>query len=229
MGGRKVSRKQAFLAAMTVMCLVTTGCATGHKPVSELDRLKAQAAYERAITHMQAREGSAALTAAQEAVGFDGNLALYRDLLGLVYLELQRPDLAIPHFQRAVEIDPKFADAYFHLGTALAENRRWEEAVATYRTALALPTITVPDFAHQNLGVALYNLHRYREAEQALRLAISLDPKLQAAYYHLGLLFSAEQRAEEAKAAFRHARQLAPESPFGQAASAHLKALGEGG
>lgn len=228
MGGWKVSTKQAFLIAMAAVSLVTAGCAST-KHASDLDRLKAQGAYERAIGHMQAREGGAALTAAQEAVAFDGNVAAYRDLLGLIYLQLQRPDLAVEHFQRAVQIDPKFADAHFHLGTALAESRRWEEAVATYRTAIALPSITVPDFAHQNLGVALYNLRRYREAEQALRFAISLDPRLQAAYYHLGLLFNAEQRQEEAKAAFRYARQLGPDSPFGQAAADHLKAMGEGG
>ena len=228
MGGWKVSTKQAFLVAMAATCLVTAGCAST-RAASDLDRLKAQGAYERAIGHMQAREGGAALTAAQEAVAFDGNVAAYRDLLGLIYLQLQRPDLAVEHFQRAVQIDPKFADAHFHLGTALAETRRWEEAVTTYRTAIALPNITVPDFAHQNLGVALYNLRRYREAEQALRFAISLDPRLQAAYYHLGLLFTAEQRQEEAKAAFRHARQLGPDSPFGQAAADHLKAMGEGG
>jgi Tfp pilus assembly protein PilF len=223
-----VSTKQAFLLATAALIIVTAGCAST-RPVSDLDRLKAQGAYERAIGHMQAREAGAALTAAQEAVAFDGNVAIYRDLLGLIYLQLQRPDLAVEHFRRAVEIDPKFADAHFHLGTALAESRQWEEAVATYRTAIALPTITVPDFAHQNLGVALYNLRRYREAEQALRFAISLDPRLQAAYYHLGLLFNAEQRNEEAKAAFRHARQLGPDSPFGQAAADHLKAMGDGG
>jgi Tfp pilus assembly protein PilF len=228
MGGWKVSTKQGFLVVMAATFLLTAGCAST-RAASDLDRLKAQGAYERAIGHMQAREGSAALTAAQEAVAFDGNVAAYRDLLGLIYLQLQRPDLAVEHFQRAVQIDPKFADGHFHLGTALAETRRWEEAVATYRTAIALPNITVPDFAHQNLGVALYNLRRYREAEQALRFAISLDPQLQAAYYHLGLLFNAEQRQEEAKAAFRHARQLGPDSPFGQAAADHLKAMGDGG
>jgi tetratricopeptide (TPR) repeat protein len=228
MGGWKVSTKQGFFVAAVAACLITAGCAST-RAASDLDRLKAQGAYERAIGHMQAREAGAALTAAQEAVAFDGNVAIYRDLLGLIYLQLQRPDLAVEQLQRAVQLDPKFADAHFHLGTALAEIRRWEEAVATYRTAIALPTITVPDFAHQNLGVALYNLRRYREAEQALRFAISIDPRLQAAYYHLGLLFNAEQRQEEARAAFRHARQLGPDSPFGQAAADHLKAMGDGG
>ncbi len=83
--------------------------------------------------------------------------------------------------------------------------------------------------ANQNLGLALYHLKRYREAEQTLRFAISLDPKMQAAYYNLGLVFIAENRKDEAKAAFREARKLGPDSPVGQAAQDRLKALGEGG
>jgi len=101
--------------------------------------------------------------------------------------------------------------------------------VGAYRKALELPRLTVPDLAHQNLGLALLHLKRYREAEQSLRFALSLDPQMQAAYYNLGLLFVAEQRTEDAKAAFRRARQLAPDSAFGQAALERLKALGEGG
>ena len=86
-----------------------------------------------------------------------------------------------------------------------------------------------PDTAHQNLGVALYNLRKFKEAEDELRFAIRLEPTLEAAFYHLGLVMVAQNRRDEARAAFRQARQLAPNSPFGQAAVERLKALGEGG
>ena len=79
------------------------------------------------------------------------------------------------------------------------------------------------------LGLALFHLKRYREAEQALRLAIGLAPGLQGAYYHLGLVLAAENRKEEAKAAFRQARKLGPDTTFGQAARDRLKDLGEEG
>src|SRR5438034_3592605 len=41
-----------------------------------------------------------------------------------------------------------------------------------YTTLFRSPTLTVPDLAHNSLGMALYNLKRYREAETALRYAI---------------------------------------------------------
>jgi tetratricopeptide (TPR) repeat protein len=213
--------------ALLLLALATSAWAT--TSVSEPERLRAQAAYERAIAHIADRQPSPALGALREAVSVDPTVAVYRDTLGLLYLELGRPDLALAELTRAVELDPKLADAHFHLGTAYAEVGRWEDAVASYHKALGLPTLTIQDFVHQNLGLALYHLKRYPEAESSLRFALSLDPKLQAAYYNLGLVLSAENRHDEARAAFRRARQLAPETPFGQAASERLRALGDGG
>ena len=212
--------------ALALSVLLLPACASTQ--VSESDRFRAQAAYERGLAHVQDRQPSPAVGALKEAVGVDPNVASYRDTLGLVYLELGRPDLAIEQLRKAVELDPKLADAHFHLGTAYAESSRWEDAVASYRRALSLPTLGIPDLVHQNLGLALYHLKRYPEAESSLRFAISLDPKLQAGYYNLGLVLMAENRAREARAAFCQARELAPGSAFGQAAWERLKTRGEG-
>lgn len=196
---------------------------------SKFDQLRAQNTYERGVTSLNARQPSAALQAFQEAVTIDPTSVVYRDGLGVVLLELGRADQAIEQFQKVVEMDPTYANGWLHLGTAQAELQQWQKAVDSYRRAISQPTMTVPELAHQNLGLALYHLKRYREAESALRFAISLDPEMQAAYYNLGLLFTAEQRLDDAKAAFRHTRQLGPDTAFGQAAGVRLRALGEGG
>ncbi|HEX6209547.1 MAG TPA: tetratricopeptide repeat protein, partial [Methylomirabilota bacterium] len=132
--------------------LLLAACAS--TTVTEPERLRARAAYERALTHVRDRQPSPALGALKEAVSIDPTAAAYRDTLGLVYLELGRPDLAIEELRQAVELDPKLADAHFHLGTAYAEAGRWAEAEASYREALAQPTLTTHDFVHQNLGLA---------------------------------------------------------------------------
>jgi Tfp pilus assembly protein PilF len=213
--------------AIALIALLLPACASTR--VTQTDRLRAEAAYDRALGQLQERRMAPALAALKEAVAVDPTVAKYHDTLGVVYLELRRPDLAIEALSKAVDLDPRLADAQFHLGTAYAESGRWEEAVGAYRKALALPTLAIPDFVHQNLGLALYHLKRYAEAESSLRFALSLDPKLQAAYYNLGLVLIAENRPAEARVAFRQARQLAPDTPFGQAARERLKSLGDGG
>jgi superkiller protein 3 len=170
-----------------------------------------------------------ALTALREAVALDPSVASYHNTLGVLLLQLQRPDLALTEFRDATRLDPAFADARLNLGIALAETGHWQEAADAYRAALALPTLSSPAAAHQNLGLALYHLRRYRESEESLRFALALDPAMEAAYYNLGLLLLAEGRRDEARVAFRKTREVAPQSPFGQAASEQLRALGDGG
>src|SRR5690348_2751295 len=123
MGGERVSTRGV---AVMLLALSLAACATTN--VSEPDRLRAQAAYERALGHLNERQPSPALGALKEAIGIDPTVAVYRDTLGVVYLELGRPDLAIEELSKAVELDPKLADAHFHLGTAYSESRQWEEA-----------------------------------------------------------------------------------------------------
>jgi Tfp pilus assembly protein PilF len=222
-----VSTNRACGLVLTVVGLVLAACATG-KP-TEMQRLQAQNSYERGLAQIRERQPAMALSSLQEAVTIDPTVALYHDTLGMLLLDLGRIEQAIAELQKAVDIDPARGDGHFHLGTAFAEARKWEDAVAAYRKAVSMPTLTVIDLAHQNLGLALFHLGRYAEAEQALRFALTLDPSLQAAYYNLGLVLAAEKRPDEAKALFRRTRELGPESSFGQAAQERLKALGDGG
>ena len=228
MGGMRVSRQLA-LASGLLAVLLAGGCASSTPDPVDIHRLQARAAYDRGVGHFNRREIAEAYTSLQEAISIDGTVGIYWDVLGLVLLQVGRPEMALERFQKAVELENVYGDFPFHLGTAYSELARWEEAVAAYRKALALPTLTVPHLAHQNMGLALFHLKRYRDAEESLRFALSLEPRLQAPYYHLGMLFVAEGRKEEAQRAFRLARDLSPDSPFGRAAAERLQALGGGG
>ncbi|HEY7647605.1 MAG TPA: tetratricopeptide repeat protein [Methylomirabilota bacterium] len=207
------------------LTLWLAGCASGP---SEVQRLQARSTYERGLNHLQERQVSLGMSSIQEAIALDPTNPVYRNSLGVVYMQLRRPDRALEQFIHATELDPNYAEAFVNTGSALAEMRRWDEAVVAYRQALALPTLPVPHIAYQNMGLALYHLKQYREAEEALRFAIGLDSQMEGGYYNLGLVLLAQYRREEAKAAFRRARDLAPQSDFGRAAKGQLKALGEG-
>jgi len=60
---------------------------------------------------------------------FDRGMALFN---GGKYQE------AIPHFQRAAELDPDFANAYLYLGRSYLNLGKWFEAISPLRTALRL-------------------------------------------------------------------------------------------
>ena len=230
-----MSRRRGAIVAVGVMLLLA-GCTKS--PSSKVEdtlqmrTLQARAAYERGTTALDNQQIGIAVTAFQEAAHLDPTVALYADSLGAVLLQIRQVDGALAWLDRAVQIDPTYGDAHLHRATALFMAGRLEEAVAGYRRALSLPSLTVPHVAHQNLGYALYALKRYREAEQSLRFALSLEaqePTMAATYVNLGLVLIADGRREEAKAMFRRARELAPNSASARDATEQLKALGDGG
>jgi len=79
------------------------------------------------------------------------------------------------------------------------------------------------------LGHALLKQARYPEAEQTVRLAISLKPEFPHLHEDLGSILAMQSRFEEAVACFREAIRLEPQLPLahkklGQA----LAAMGQG-
>jgi Flp pilus assembly protein TadD len=79
------------------------------------------------------------------------------------------------------------------------------------------------------MGEAYVRLGKPQEAQESFRAAIQLEPTMVAAHYGLGLALSQGGRNDEAKAAFRRARDLDPASPFSELAKNALKQLGDGG
>ncbi len=231
-----MSRRGLAVTALVTTLLALAGCTTTTTPkgrvedTREMRTLQARAAYERGTNALAGQQVGVALAAFQEAVTLVPTVSLYADAMGTVLLHMRQIQGALAWLDRAIELDPTYGDAHFHRGTALAEAGRFEEAVAAYRRALMLPTLTAPHAAHQNLGYALFALKRYREAEESLRFALDIEsqePQMARTYLNLGLVLMAEQRKDEAKAAFRRARELAPESPSARDAAEQLKALGE--
>jgi tetratricopeptide (TPR) repeat protein len=235
-GGTTVSRRRPALGLLALL-IALVGCTTTNAPSTarleeskEMATLQARAAYERGLDFLGEGRTGAALTALQDATRLDPSAALYANTMGVVLLQwFRQVNAALAWFARAVELDPSYGDAQLNFATALSEGGQWEPAVERYHLALRLPTLTVPHRAHQNLGVALYNLKRYREAEESLRFALDLEPQMVGTHYNLGLVLLAAGRTDDAKAAFRRERELGSESAFGRAASDRLNALGDGG
>ena len=80
---------------------------------------------------------------------------------------------SLQYFDKATEIKPQYAEAWYNKGTALGHLGRYEEAVAAYDKATEIK----PKFAEAwyNKGVDLKNLGRYKDAEEAFEIAHKLD------------------------------------------------------
>lgn len=99
----------------------------------------------------------------------------------------------------------KLKDLIARAGKAQAEGN-YEEAVTLYRKVIAI----VPRHADvlNNLGVALFSLARYQEAEQCYREALEINPQLAGAYCNLADLLQANPK--DAEECLRRALRINP-------------------
>ena len=131
-------------------------------------------------------------------------------------------------FAQAIELDPTYADAFHNLGSAYAEQAKWEDAIVAYRKALAQTIYASPENTYNNLGYAYWALDRRKEAEEAFRSALQLEPKLVPSHFWLGVLLEKEGRKDEARRHFQAARDLDPGSMLGKQAAEVLKTMENG-
>jgi serine/threonine protein kinase/tetratricopeptide (TPR) repeat protein len=109
----------------------------------------------------------------------------------------------------------------FWLNQALAaylrvsEPSRTEEALGFHRAALAVRPRSAG--AHVNVGNALHDQVRYKEAEAAFRRALEFKEDFPLAHANLAASLSAQGRPREAEAACRRALQLKKNYPMAHA------------
>lgn len=124
---------------------------------------------------------------------------------------------AIPHFERAIALEPGYAAAYAGLGEAWGLEGVWgitgnragaAKALEYSRKAVDLG----PDLseAYAALGLALMQSRQWNDGEAALRRAIQLNPKNWAAKNYLSILLTQKDRGEEALALGREVAEANP-------------------
>lgn len=217
----------ALTAVLVITAGLAGGCATGKE--EQVRKIQARNAYDQAGANIREGRISLGLASLQEAVELDPDNAVYRNALGVAQLQLRRWPEAQASFEQAISIEPTYAEAYHNLGLAYASQNQLDKAIASYRKALTFPTYPSPELAYHNLGEAYLRQGKLKEAEESLRQAIQLAPKGQFSHYLLGVVLAEAGRRDEARAAFRQARDIDPASSVGKLTVEALKTLGEGG
>jgi tetratricopeptide (TPR) repeat protein len=116
-------------------------------------------------------------------------------------------DEAIACFRKAIQVDPKLADAHTNLGVALADKGQVDEAIDCYNKALAINPKNAG--VHSNLGAVLCDDKRdYDGAIACFQKALSLDPNHALAHCNLGHAFRNQSRFAEALAALKRGHEL---------------------
>ena len=95
---------------------------------------------------------------------------------GVSAQNLNKPEKAIKHFERAIQIDSKKAGGYLGRANGLNSMGKYREAIEDYDRALVIdPNLAN---AYANRGIAYANLGENEKAIADYEKAFELDPKI---------------------------------------------------
>jgi tetratricopeptide (TPR) repeat protein len=131
----------------------------------------------------------------------------FRD--GLSFLSKDDCEKALTYFEKAVESDSSYADAWAQSGFCNEKLGKHAEALEASKKAVNLRPSAESYF---NIGLASFYLKQYREAAEAYRASIKLDPYNAAdAYYALGLVYRDWGKADDEVQAYKQAIKQRPD------------------
>lgn len=118
-------------------------------------------------------------------------------------------DKAIEYYNKAIELDPDFADAYNNRGIAYRRKGECAKAIEDYNKAIELD----PDYseAYYNRGRAYRYLKEYDKAIEDYSKAIELNPEDAEAYNSRGVAYADLKEYGKAIEDFSKAIELNPE------------------
>jgi tetratricopeptide (TPR) repeat protein len=129
-------------------------------------------------------------------------------LIGNLFNSLEKYEEAIAYFDKAIELDPNFAEVWVNRGTAKGNLKRHKEAITDFDKAIELNPNDVK--AWVNRGAAKGNLQRNKEAIADYDKAIELNPNDVEAWINRGVAKGNLQRNKEAIADYNKAIELNP-------------------
>jgi protein O-mannosyl-transferase len=130
--------------------------------------------------------------------------------LALALADHGRPRDAIPHYQRALELDPKSVATEENLGNAYYQVGDYGQATSHFRRAVALDSRFASGY--NNLGAGLLALDDNRGSLAALTTALELDPNQLAAHRNIARTLFALERYGEAATHYELVERAHPES-----------------
>lgn len=101
---------------------------------------------------------------------------VYLNKLGIALHQQTALSAALKYYERAVKVDPLYADAENNIGTIWYQRKKYGKAIKAYEKAIAIRN----DMAvlYSNLGYAYFGEKKYEEAIKSFRQALAIDPQL---------------------------------------------------
>lgn len=135
-----------------------------------------------------------ALASLLQAESLDPENPIIQNNLGLAYFVREKYSLAEKHIRRAIDIDSNYSDARNNLGRVLAEQGKYQEAIAELNKVTQDLTYQYPEKPLLNLGIVYFQMKNYSNAKYFFSKTVDLQRDNCLAQSYLGrTLFELKQ------------------------------------
>ena len=121
--------------------------------------------------------------------------AIHHFNLGVCFYNQRETLKAIQAYQKAIELNPTYIEAYNNLGIIYQELGDFGRALETYQKATEIN----PQYekAYNNLGILLLFKGRLEEATEAFQKALAINPNNVESLINLGVLFKKQGQSDK--------------------------------
>lgn len=128
--------------------------------------------------------------------------------LGAAYAAQENFDKAMIHYQRALEIEPDFVEAYNNIGNLRLKEGLLAQAEQLYRKVLKKRPVHVK--AHFNIALALHRQDKPNDALYYLKKLVQIDHGFTEAHLLIGDIYGEQENIHQAIKYYKEALKISP-------------------
>lgn len=144
----------------------------------QLDRKASEYNTQLGVNYMQRGEFETALEKLEKALRQDPNSAPAHHTIAILYANLAENTKAEYHYERALEISPKYSEAHNNYGVFLCQQGQYEASITRFLTALQNPLYREAGQAYENAGLCAKQIPDITRAEGYSRKALQINANL---------------------------------------------------
>jgi Tfp pilus assembly protein PilF len=133
----------------------------------------------------------------------------FKNLMGLTYLSLQNPKMALGFFEESHRLQPR-ASVALNLSSAYIETKQYSKAMKTLKELRNSPAgkdYQYPERILHNLALCAERMNKEKIAEKYYKLAIEVNPYYYLSLMRLGQLYERTRNTDLALREYQKARE----------------------
>ena len=134
-----------------------------------------------------------------------------RELINKAGLEIKNKnyDTAIENGKKAIELDKKFVDAYYHIGLAYNYKKKYDAAIESFQKALDYNKNHIKSW--NLIGLAYMAKNEFDNALTFLNKALEIDPNFSTGWFNIGNIYKLTNEFDKAIESYGKATKLDPD------------------